>query len=126
MHQLPDDTFVEKLREYNGTPRDVLENRELMALLLPILRADFEACETYRCDEQSPLDMPLTLFGGEDDVDTPPHYFDAWRRHTKGPLTMFWFRGDHFFLHTASDRFLSTVVQVLNSIASSTSHERHW
>src|SRR5437763_15337105 len=38
---LPDSEFQEMLRRYNGTPEEVLENRELMELLLPAVRADF-------------------------------------------------------------------------------------
>lgn len=117
LHRLPEDTFIERLREYNGTPREVLEHRELMALLIPLLRADFEACETYECEAQPPLDTPITLFSGEDDTDTPPHYLEAWGRHTTRPLRTLRFPGDHFFWHTSSALFLSSLVGTLNGIA---------
>ncbi|MGH9350052.1 MAG: thioesterase II family protein, partial [Vicinamibacterales bacterium] len=117
LHGLQEPAFLDKLREYNGTPRDVLDNRELMALLLPMLRADFEACETYRYEEQPPLDSPMTLFGGVRDLDTPPHYFEAWRRHTTGSVRTYWFPGDHFFVHGSTSSFLPTLAGVLTDIA---------
>jgi surfactin synthase thioesterase subunit len=36
-----------RLRELNGTPEEVLQDAELMELLLPRLRGDFELSETY-------------------------------------------------------------------------------
>src|SRR5262245_12023957 len=41
-HQLPDQEFIETLvQRYNGIPKAVLSEPELMSLFLPILRADF-------------------------------------------------------------------------------------
>src|SRR5436305_4022919 len=37
---LPEDKFIEELRSLNGTPKEALENSELMQILTPILRAD--------------------------------------------------------------------------------------
>ena len=48
VYQLPDAAFVDAIRELNGTPEEVLENADLMALVLPALRADLTVCETYR------------------------------------------------------------------------------
>src|SRR5262249_47629457 len=38
--------LVKKLREFNGTPVEVLQNDELLDLMSPPIRADFELCET--------------------------------------------------------------------------------
>jgi len=38
-----------------------------MALMLPMLRADFEVCQTYRYVDEPPLKGPLTVFGGLQD-----------------------------------------------------------
>src|SRR5256885_14054169 len=45
-HRLPEPEFVQLLRRLNGTPREVLEHTELMRLMIPVIRADFEICET--------------------------------------------------------------------------------
>src|SRR2546423_8187156 len=54
----------------NGTPREVLENEEMMLLLLPLLRADFAVCQTYRCVPGAPLGGSITAFGGLQDHET--------------------------------------------------------
>ncbi|HEX8092144.1 MAG TPA: thioesterase domain-containing protein, partial [Blastocatellia bacterium] len=46
-YNLPEPEFIEELRRINGTPQAVLDNEELMQLFLPVLRADFEVCQTY-------------------------------------------------------------------------------
>src|ERR1700738_4476769 len=45
---LADPEFLAHVRDLNGTPTEVLANKELMDVLLPVLRADFALCEQYR------------------------------------------------------------------------------
>jgi len=47
IHQFPEPDFLKRLKHLNGTPGEVLRDAELMALLLPVLRADFAINETY-------------------------------------------------------------------------------
>ncbi len=67
IHQLPEPDFIKKLRHLNGTPGEVLQHAELMALLLPVLRADFAINETYVYIPGSLLDCPISAFGGLQD-----------------------------------------------------------
>src|SRR5882724_6229499 len=68
-YNLPEPEFVEELRRLNGTPKGVLEHPELMQLMIPLLRADFEVCQTYSYTPEVPLDCPVTAFGGLNDQD---------------------------------------------------------
>ena len=113
LHLLPDDAFMEKLRELNGTPSVVLENRELMALMLPAIRADFAVVETYRYVPESPLGIPLTTFGGHDDPHVDLERLEAWYCHTRGRFSLRMFDGDHFFLHTAEDEVTGSIMAEL-------------
>ena len=45
-YDLSDADFIAHLAELNGTPREVLLDTELMRVLLPQLRADFELVQT--------------------------------------------------------------------------------
>ncbi|MBO0795654.1 MAG: thioesterase, partial [Ktedonobacteraceae bacterium] len=67
MHSLPDAALVDALRRLGGTPQAVFEHEELLQIVLPILRADFELCETYVYAQEAPLDVPISVFGGEQD-----------------------------------------------------------
>ena len=59
IHQLSDREIVAELDRLGGTPREVIEHPELLTLLLPTLRADFELAERYvytpgpRCGHRS-------------------------------------------------------------------------
>lgn len=45
-YNLKDADFIDRLRQLNGTPKEVFEHPELLPLVLPPLRADFTVCET--------------------------------------------------------------------------------
>ena len=100
IHHLPDDDFIEEMRRMQGTPEAVLGNAELMAFLLPILRADFEACDTYACPSEAPLDCPFFLYGGTEDLEVDFEGLQRWREQTSGAFAQRMFPGTHFFVQS--------------------------
>lgn len=114
MYQMPEPEFIEKLRDLNGTPREVLEHPELMRLLLPTLRADFQVIETYMPEPCAPpLDCPLTAYGGLQDAEVTRADLEAWRRYTNASFTVRMLPGDHFFLHLSEYLLLHTLARDL-------------
>ena len=116
IHTLPDSEFIEELRRLNGTPEAVLANKELMQLLLPALRADFAILETYTYQSESPLNCPITTFGGLQDPDVSCAMLEAWQEQTNAAFSTQMFLGDHFFIHTARSLLLQSLDQTLNRI----------
>ncbi|MDQ2695195.1 MAG: alpha/beta fold hydrolase [Pseudomonadota bacterium] len=112
-HPLPDPEFKARLREYNGTPAAVLDHPELMGLLLPLLRRDFELNETYVPSTLAPLDCPVTAFGGEADATVSLAHLDAWRQITRGPFRRRLLPGDHFYLQQHAPRLWQAIAEVL-------------
>ena len=98
IHDLPEPDFVEEIRKLNGTPEAIFGNQELLQLLLPVLRADFEVCETYAYQEEKPLSCPVAAFGGTEDEDVSPEDVAAWSHETTASFTQRMFPGDHFYL----------------------------
>jgi medium-chain acyl-[acyl-carrier-protein] hydrolase len=101
LHTLPDAGLIEEVRRYNGTPAEVLADKELLGIMLPILRADFAVHETYAYADEPPLDVPITAFGGIDDPTVPEDGLDAWRHQTRKGFRRLMFPGDHFYLNKA-------------------------
>ncbi len=66
-YNLPEPEFLEELRSMNGRPQEVLEHPELMQMIMPLLRADFELIETYAYSPGELLDCPITALGGVQD-----------------------------------------------------------
>lgn len=112
-YNLPVDEFAEELRQLNGTPREVLEHQELMELMIPLLRADFEVCQTYDYTEEPALDCPITAFGGLYDEAVTSEMVAAWRDQTTSSFRLSMMPGDHFFIHSAQDRILPILSQQL-------------
>jgi medium-chain acyl-[acyl-carrier-protein] hydrolase len=112
---LPAEVLIARLREMEGTPEAVLNDRELMNFLLPTIRADFELCETCRYHQEPPLPIPIIAFGGERDLDAPPGRMEAWRQHTSSQFTHYTLPGGHFFLNTSRQRLLDYVVAALQA-----------
>ena len=117
IHPLPDEEFLAKVFELNGTPEEVRTDPELRALFLPILRADFELCETYGYQEAAPLPCPVSAFGGLGDHHVPREDLQAWQEQSQGRFVLRMLPGDHFFLTSAEPLLLRTLGQELYTIA---------
>ncbi len=108
-YALPDEEFISELRKLNGTPEEVLEHPELVQLMLPSLRADFELDETYVYRSETPLDVPLSAYGGLADPDVTREHLQAWREQTTSAFELMMFPGDHFFLHTGQSLLFQAI-----------------
>lgn len=107
LHTLPDNELIDALRDYDGSPPEVLEHRELMELLLPMIRADFELVEKYVYRPGRPLDLPLTVLVGDADGHVTQESAPQWQKETSGPCQLHYFRGGHFFINSERAAVLS-------------------
>jgi surfactin synthase thioesterase subunit len=96
-HTLPDKEFLAHVLELGGTSAGVLDPA-LLELVLPTLRADFTACETYEHEDGPPLTMPVTVFGGDRDPSVESARLSRWAELTTAVTTVELFPGGHFYL----------------------------
>jgi len=115
-HQLPDGELIEAVRQLNGVDPEVLQSAELVELLLPVLRADFEVVETYACEGSTALRCPVSVYGGAADRIVPTAQLDPWRVHTTGPCDVTVYPGDHFFVRSAADELLQSISARLSAV----------
>ena len=115
IHQLADAEFIQEIKNYNGTPKEVLEHQELMEIVTPILRADFELCETYQYSEKPKLECPLTVLCGLQDNGATKEELEAWRSLCSGPFNLRMFPGDHFYLLEHKHNLIETIVRDINN-----------
>ena len=113
LHELEEDAFLAALSRYGGTPQSLLDNKELMKLFLPLLRADFTVDETYEYQEEEPLPVPITAFYGSDDPEATRGETEGWERHTSGGFSLHEIPGGHFYLTHSSPLLLSYIRRVL-------------
>jgi medium-chain acyl-[acyl-carrier-protein] hydrolase len=102
LHDLKESDFIEEIQKrYGGVPRQILEDPELRALLIPVLRADIRIMEKYQYRAEPPLDCAITAFGGAADRTVSRSALEAWEGQTQAGFRLHMVEGSHFFLQTA-------------------------
>ncbi len=110
MARLPRREFLEHVARFFEPPEEAWSVPELLSLILPALRADFTLCDDYRYRPEPPL--PCALFGlaGTRDRSVPTSAVSAWCEQTSGAFELDVVPGSHFFINTAVDDVLSSLV----------------
>lgn len=111
-YDLPDDEFIKDLLR-DGSPEYALDP-QLIRLLLPMMRADFELVETYVYEPEPPLTCPITVFGGLQDESVSREQLHKWQLQTTSYCSVVTLPGNHFFIKTAQSELLYTISQELN------------
>ncbi|MFC4857837.1 thioesterase II family protein [Actinophytocola glycyrrhizae] len=97
--RLPDDELVARLTAGGGVPAEVLAEPDLVALLLPVLRADLTWVDDYVYVPDEPVPVPMVAFAGESDPIAQASRVAGWAAHTSAGFTLHTLPGGHFFLH---------------------------
>lgn len=91
------------LRDYlaanGGLTGEQLDDEELLAIVLPLLRADLTVCESYRWTPRPPLDFPITALGGEHDPNAPGALLARWSELTTAGFRCRLLPGGHHYLY---------------------------
>jgi surfactin synthase thioesterase subunit len=110
LHTLPDAEFISELqRRYGGIPDAILQDTELMTLFLPTLRADITLLEKARFGPRPALEIPIMVFGGQDDPMTPSQDLAAWEAYTQDEFGCRTFPGAHFYLQEQLPEFIASL-----------------
>ena len=118
IHGLADREFVDQIcQQYGGIPQAVLDNPDLVELMLPCLRADFNVFEGYVYTDEAPLDCPITAFGGTRDRRVSEPEVRAWGAQTTKTFRQQMFEGEHFFLNDQRDTLIASILKDLTAAA---------
>ncbi|MFD9736299.1 thioesterase II family protein [Umezawaea sp. NPDC059074] len=110
-HTLPDGELLEVLTDsYDGIPSEIAADSDVIALVLPALRADLALLEGYDYRPGEPLGMPVDAFVADGDVVTVGQV-EPWGDLTTGEFTIHHFPGRHFYfrefpIHSALEALL--------------------
>jgi len=116
IHHLRDAEFLTQVARLNGIPKDVLRDPVLIRYMLPILRADFTMCESYRYQIGAPLQCGVSAFGGELDPRVDKQRLCAWADHASMYFSSAFFPGDHFFIRTAQAAVIDALLYEVQSL----------
>jgi medium-chain acyl-[acyl-carrier-protein] hydrolase len=111
---LPDAELLQRVQEMDGIHPSVMDHPELVAMILPVLRADLSVNGTATAVPRR-FGGAITAFGGRDDGHVPLPGLHAWRSCTRSRFDVRVFPGGHFFLKQSRRELIKTVVERLDS-----------
>jgi surfactin synthase thioesterase subunit len=113
-HPKDDEEILNHLAALEGTDSGVMQNRELMRMALPVIKADYAAFDAYSCTEDIKVVAPIHAMGGDQDPYITLGDLYGWGKHTdRIQVTMF--DGGHFYVQSHID----AVAELLTSSAQS-------
>ena len=110
-----DAALIADLRKQGGTPQEVFDSPELLALTLRTLRADYRVCESFKHGGSVPLAAPIQVLAGRDD-DIEAHRIEAWRDEAGDDFALHWFEGGHFFIREQEKPVLAMLERSLGRL----------
>ena len=113
-HLRSDHDLLAILRRFGGTPPAIMQRPELIAALLPTLRADLALVEAYGVDPGDHITCPITAFGGADDL-SHSRSLQSWTEFTRGKFRTYVFPGEHFYFLPAAEALAKEIIEDLHS-----------
>jgi surfactin synthase thioesterase subunit len=110
-----DDELVAQIVGLGGTEDGLLADSELAALVLPAIRSDYHAIDTYVGSPTATVSCPITVFTGAGDPEVTDGEADGWAVHTEAAFDRHHFPGGHFYLTAHQDDFLTRLAAVMRS-----------
>jgi surfactin synthase thioesterase subunit len=101
LHLASDDELIGDLERLATDPASVRILRDepsLAELVLPAVRSDYQAVETYLYCQGDPLAGDIAALVSTEDPTVVPEQVDQWRDHTVGSFERAVFPGGHFYL----------------------------
>ncbi|MBT3152352.1 thioesterase [Streptomyces sp. CHD11] len=108
-HLATDRELVTEVTSLGGTDGALLDDPELLEMILPSVRSDYQAVETYAYEPGPALRCPVTAFTGDSDPKADVDRVMLWEEHTTGGFTATVFSGGHFYLLQHTDAVLREV-----------------
>ncbi|WP_062214036.1 thioesterase II family protein [Streptomyces sp. NBRC 109706] len=116
VHQRDDEGLIAEVTALSGTDSALLRDPGMVSMVLPALRGDYTAIETYRHRPGPPLRAPLHVLLGDVDPRVDEEEGRAWAQLSEGPFSLHGFTGGHFYL---ADHWEAVAKEVARALASS-------
>lgn len=115
IYHLDDDGLIEGLRRYGGTPKEILEDKNLTRIFLPMLRADFIINEDYQDIEGKKLDSRILALMGDIDEEMELEELLKWQDYTTKEFSYKYIKGKHMFVNTSAESVIKEIKEFVSS-----------
>ncbi|WP_344896750.1 thioesterase II family protein [Actinomadura meridiana] len=112
-HLLDDAGLLDEIGALGGTDSRLLEDSELLSVILPVVRSDYRAIETYSHAPGPPLPCPVTAVVGDGDPRATVDEARAWADHCTGDFQLHVLPGGHFYLDAQRDAVVKIITESL-------------
>jgi surfactin synthase thioesterase subunit len=112
LHDRSDDELSEVLYDLGGMSRAKIADPGFRERILPLIRADLTACETYRPFRRRPLNNRLCAWAGDHDWFAPSDVVAAWSSTPAADFDFRTFPGGHFFVRDSYEVFAGLLAEL--------------
>ncbi|MET8771849.1 alpha/beta fold hydrolase [Streptomyces sp. NPDC004658] len=120
VHEGGDARLIEEVGRLEGTDAALLQDKELLEMILPALRADYRAVATYRPAPGPRLRCPFVVLTGDADPRVTPEEARTWDQETDGPSELHVFPGGHFYLVAQQQAVVARIEATLRRLGPGT------
>lgn len=113
LHLLSDKEFINKLVEKGVIHSSVLSNKELINLILPGLKADYQMFENYIRSDRDICDFPITVFFDDSICNVTMTEMNSWHDLTDGHVDVIQYTSKE---SSFSDDFFVKKIEQTNNI----------
>lgn len=115
VHRSDDGTLLAEIAKLSGTDVQLLQDEEVQRMVLPAIRSDYRAAETYRFAGGAPLRTPIYAHLGETDLKAELDDVRAWSDHTTGEFRLTTYPGGHFYFADQPEKLADAIGRELRS-----------
>lgn len=115
-HLLPESALLDYVKDMGGSPDSLWADRSLREMMLPIVRADFTALNTFTYQSRPPLPCPLIIMGGVKDAGLPRHKLAPWQELAGAEFSLHMFPGGHFYIQESYPMVLQFIKHRLTTL----------
>ncbi|MCC7090629.1 MAG: thioesterase [Nitrosomonas sp.] len=102
--------LVADLKKQGGTPEEVFDNPEVLAMIVDLLRIDYRVCGSFEYLKEELLPIPIHCFGGRSDSIGTDN-LSLWQQEGSQIFTLDLFDGGHFFLRESEAAFVHVLMK---------------
>ncbi|GHE34645.1 thioesterase II family protein [Streptomyces capitiformicae] len=121
---MSDAEIIAEGERHGGVAKEVFDDPDLRALLLPVLRNDYFLVDSYRSPDRPLLRADVSALVADRDSWVSVDSVRGWRKHTRGTFDLTVLEGDHFFLRPREDEVIEVLHRGLGAAVPS-SPRRH-
>ena len=116
IHLRDDAGILAAMMQAGGTDLRILGDEEVRAMILPAIRSDYKAIDTYSCAAGQQVNCPITVLVGDSDPQVTIDEAAAWSEHSDADFDLRVFPGGHFYLETRRAEVIATISAILEKV----------